>query len=549
MTELLEFISGLLDGVILGALSLAFGGLACTLVILRPIQDQDPVVRSAGDALLKVSVLSVCVMAGLRVLHLALKAVALGDALGHLDLHAFMQTRVFQFGTSGTLLALGMAWSVAWVRRDVSRRLPWGVVFLMTGLFMVNEAWLSHASSRLENQGPLMVATMAHVCGATIWAGGVAHMVLLRMVTRKKHASRWPCMVARFSPLGIGCMGLIVGPGIFLSWHYVGGWTGLIGTGYGNVLLVKMVLFVCVLALASVNFLAARQWAKGQARGPGLQGSETGVFLRVPFYLEVETLLAGVLLFTAVSLTGLPPSVDVTKETATFSEIRMMYDPKLPHLLGPERVLIDSPELTDLKTGEMGKKEDVSWDRFNHNASGMIIITLGIMALFEQLGRFTWARLWPLMFFGLSALIFVFSNPDHWPLGSVGFMASLQNSEVVQHWFAAVVVLGLGWSEWLGKTRAPGRKSFQFVFPLLCIVGGMIMLTHSHGLIERKQEFLIQSTHVSIGALAVLMGCARWLQIRLPSPHNRLVGLLSLLAMLLVGFVLLFYIRPDSLVL
>ena len=86
----------------------------------------------------------------------------------------------------------------------------------MAGLFLVNEAWLSHAASRLDNQGPLMVATMVHVCGATVWAGGVAHMVLLWRMTRKKHAGRWPRMVARFSPLGMGCVGLIVGPGVFL---------------------------------------------------------------------------------------------------------------------------------------------------------------------------------------------------------------------------------------------------------------------------------------------------------------------------------------------
>ncbi len=557
MTELLEFTSGLLDGVALIALSLSLGGITCTLVVLRPIQDQDPVVHSVSDALLRVSVLSMCVMAGLRVLQLALKVSALSDVLGPLGLQAFMQTRLFQFGASGILLAVGLAWSMSRVRRDVSRRLPWGVVLLMAGLFMVNEVWLSHAASRLEHQGSLMVATMVHVCGATVWAGGVAHMTWLWRVMRKKHASRWSSMVARFSPLGLGCVGLIVGPGVFLWWYYVGSWAGLIGTGYGNMLLVKILLFVCVLALATVNFLSARQWATGKAHDPRLQtpdktcqrqASGTGLFSRVPSCLEVETLLAGVLLFTAVSLAGFPPSVDVNKETVTFSEIWMMYDPKLPHLLGPERILINAPELTDLKTGEIGKKEDMSWDRFNHNVSGMIILAMGIVALFEQLGRLACARLWPLMFLGLSALIFVFANPDHWPLGSIGFIASLQNPEVVQHWFAAVVVFGLGWSEWLSRTPRLGRKSLQFVFPLLCIVGGMIMLTHSHGLMERKQEFLIQSTHVLIGALAVLMGCARWLQIRLPAPLNRLAGLVSLLAMVLVGFVLVFYIQPDSLV-
>ena len=206
-------------------------------------------------------------------------------------------------------------------------------------------------------------------------------------------------------------------------------------------------LFVCVLALAAVNFLSARRWARGKAFDV--------LFSRVPAYLEVEVLLAMVLLFTAVSLTGFPPSVDVAKETVTFSEIRVMYEPKIPHLGGPERILIDAPELTDLRTGEPGKKEDVSWDRFNHNVSGVIILAMGVIALFGK--RFTWARLWPLMFLGFSVLVFVFANPDHWPLGSIGLMASVQDPEVVQHWFAAMLVFGLGWSEWLVRTQPSGR--------------------------------------------------------------------------------------------
>ena len=549
MTELLEFIGTLLDGAALVGLSLSLGGLACTLVVLRPIHEQDPVVRSMSDTLLKVSILSLCAMAGLRVLHLAFKALALSDTLGSVDLPVLVQTRLFQFGTSGTLLALGMAWAAAWVRRDVSRPLPWGVVGIMAGLFMVNEAWLSHAASRLENQGPLMVATLAHVCGATVWAGGVVHMVLLWRVTRERHAGRWPCMVARFSPLGMGCVGLIVGPGVFLWWQYVRGWAGLIGTGYGNVLLAKVMLFVCVLALARVNFLAARRWPLRSGPDPGSTGereqaSGTGLFSYVPACLEVETLLAGALLFAAVSLTGFPPSVDVVRETVPFSEIRVMYEPKIPHLAGPERVLIDAPELTDLTTGETGKKEDVSWDRFNHNVSGVIVFAMGIMALFGQ--RVTWARLWLLVFLAFSALIFVFANPDHWPLGPTGFLASVQDPEVVQHWIAAMLVFGLGWSGWLVNSQPPGKKAFRFVFPVLCLVGGLLMLTHSHGVLERKEEFLIQNTHVSIGVLAVLMGCARWLEIRLPAPHHRRAGRLSSLAMVLVGLILLFYVKPDA---
>lgn len=538
MTTLLEFISGLLDGATLIAVALSLGGIACTFVILRPIDDRDPFVRRAGDTLLQVSFLSICAVAGLRVIQLALKGVALADGLAGATLHAFLQTQLFRSWLWAVLLALGIAASVAWLRRQMTSLPGWGMVLLMVALFMVNEAGQSHAASRLTNQTPLLVATLAHMCGAMVWAGGVAHLIILWRLTRKEDSSRWPQLVARFSPLGIACVGLIVGPGIFLSWQYVGGWPGLLGTSYGNLVLVKVALFLCVLALAIPNFMSARRWAKGRAHG--------GLFLRVPSYIEAEIILAGTLLFTAASLTGFPPSVDVAKEAVAPSEIWTMYALKVPHLSGPERILIEAPELTDLKTGEIGKKEDMSWDRFNHNASGVIVLAMVILALVERLGTFAWARQWPLMFVGFSVLIFVFANPDHWPLGPIGFPASLQNTEVVQHWLAAGVVFGMGWFEW--KTRTQSVKWESFVFPILCMVGGLMLLTHSHGLTELKQEFLIQSTHVTMGLLGVLMGCARWLELRLPIPYSRLAGMLSLLAMGLVGFVLLFYVKPDPLI-
>ena len=98
MTELLEFISGLLDGASFVALALSLGGIACTLVVLRPLHDQDPVVLSASDMLLKVSVLSLCAMAGLRVLQLALKALALSDVLGSLGCRPLCKLDCFDSG-------------------------------------------------------------------------------------------------------------------------------------------------------------------------------------------------------------------------------------------------------------------------------------------------------------------------------------------------------------------------------------------------------------------------------------------------------------------
>ena len=363
------------------------------------------------------------------------------------------------------------------------------------------------------------------------------HLLVLWRFLRKQDSTLWPELVSRFSPLGISSVSLIVIPGVYLAWQYVGGWNGLVGTGYGNMVAVKILLLSCVLVLAALNNFTARAWR-------GMQDL-TVMQQRVPAYIEAEIILAVGLLFTAASLTGFPPSVDVMQDAATPAEMWTMYNPKVPRLSGPELVLIEAPDLTNLRTGEIGHRRDVSWDRFNHNFSGVVVIVMAIMALFDRLGGYRWARYWPLMFIGFSALIFVFANPDHWPLGSTRFLHSFQEAEVVQHWLVAVVVFGLGWFEWRVRDKRDGQRQLQFMFPVLCIVGGIILLTHSHNIAALKEDFLIQGTHVAMGLLGVLLGCGRWLEIRLPAPYDRMAGVFSISAMMLVGVILLFYINPN----
>jgi len=45
--------------------------------------------------------------------------------------------------------------------------------------------------------------------------------------------------------------------------------------------------------------------------------------------------------------------------------------------------------------------------------------------------------------------------------------------------------------------------------------------------------------------LGVLVGCGRWMEIRLPAPYDRVAGVVSIGVLMLVGFILLFYIKPH----
>jgi len=539
MTDLLEFISGLIDGVALIALAMAIGGAAFTLIVLRVLKENNPLTEKVSASTLQAGFWGAVVFGLCRLAQLILKPWALADSAGVWAMDLFLKTQVFQSTATSVVLIFGLAFLLSLVRRQPNNLTFWTWTMVLISVFMINEAWLSHGASRLESRGSLMFVTMLHLVGASVWAGGVFHLLLSWRVINKnsEDASLWPTLVTRFSPVGMSSVGLILIPGVFLGWSYVGHWSGLIGTGYGNMLVAKVVLFLVILVLAAFNHFAGRSWK--------LTGNRSSLFSSVPSYIEVEIVLAGTVLFTAAALTSFPPAIDVSQDTVSPSEMWMMFSPKLPHLSGPELVMIDAPELTDPRTGKVGQKEDWSWDRFNHNISGMIVVVLALLAFIDCMRWAPWARHWPMLFVGFSILIVVFANPDHWPLGHISFIESARDTEVVQHWLAGFIVLGLGWFEWSARQGRLKRSSLRFLFPCLCIGGGLILLTHSHNQDDLKIDFLTQSTHVAMGLIGVFIGCARWLELRLAPPYDRVAGLFAVSGIMLVGFILLFYINPK----
>lgn len=538
MTNLLEFIGGWLDGLTMVALAVSVGGMAFVLCVLR-ILDGHPISFRAAKRSLQVMAAGAWFLVVLCVGELGLKPLALAQSFGDLAWTAYIQTQVFLVGAVSVLIAGALSIITMAIRRDLQSRSRWGILVLLMMLFFVNEAGRTHAAGRIGETGLLMVLTVAHIIGAMTWAGGVMHALLFWWLQRQDadFAKKWPVVISRFSPVGIVSTVLIVLPGSYLAWSYVGDWAGLVGTGYGNMLVVKITFFIAVLSLATFNFLVGREWTRS--------GKVHHLFYRVPPFVEVEVVLAMGLLFSATALTSFPPAVDVQQQTVTPQELQMMFYPKIPRLAGPELIMIDAPERTDLHSGIMGRKEDLSWDRFNHNISGLLVLLIAAIALLDQMARWHWTRHWPLMFVGFSILIIVFANPDHWPLGPAALTDSLKNTEVVQHWLAGMVVMGLGVFEWRARRERVEHLAGKFIFPVLCLVGGLILLTHSHQIDELKREFLVQSTHVVMGMLGILISCARWLELRLPPPHDRVAGLCSIIGIMLVGFILLFYINPD----
>ncbi len=52
--------------------------------------------------------------------------------------------------------------------------------------------------------------------------------------------------------------------------------------------------------------------------------------------------------------------------------------------------------------------------------------------------------------------------------------------------------------EWRVQTGALAQTRWRYTFPLLCLLGGAVMLTHTHTALGTKREFLIEVSHAGI---------------------------------------------------
>jgi putative copper resistance protein D len=137
----------------------------------------------------------------------------------------------------------------------------------------------------------------------------------------------WPLAITRFAAIGMAAVALLVATGIVLAWRYVGSWPGMLGTGYGSLVLAKTWLLAVALALAALNFSAGRRWL--------LDRDSRAITRRVPFQVEAEAFLLVGLLFLAASVSSQPPATDIPDLTAGIPEVVQMFAPKRPALSTP----------------------------------------------------------------------------------------------------------------------------------------------------------------------------------------------------------------------
>ena len=277
-------------------------------------------------------------------------------------------------------------------------------------------------------------------------------------------------------------------------------------------------------------------------------------------FAEVEIGIGFSIFFAAASLTSVPPAVDLVQDRVTWAEITERNTPGLPRLVSPDHDALALPALqAKLDTEAAAQKQtaaaafvpgsgdlparnaaDIAWSEYNHHWSGLFVLAMGLLALAHRAG-IGWARHWPLVLLGMATFLFLRSDPEVWPLGSIGFWESLRDVEVLQHRVFVVLILAFAVFEWGVRTGRLRRPALALVFPLLTALGGALLLTHSHAIANVKDQLLIEVSHTPLALAGIAAGWARWLEIRADGPVQRWAGWVWPVCFLLVAVILLSY--------
>ncbi|MCK9634750.1 MAG: CopD family protein [Methylobacter tundripaludum] len=543
MAGIADFLDSLIGGFDLICFALAIGSLFWGLFVLRPWNNGD-----GYNAVLLQRTITLLYKGGFwlaaaQIFKIILKIWLMAAVLERWPFPEFASTTQFIGGLVRAVLTVFLAgYCYQYLSKNPFSKRHWITASIVALPMIISGAWLVHGAGRFENQFILMSLTVVHQLAAAAWIGGVFQLVNIWLLRSSKQvpAELWPVLLKRFSTFGIASVAMILISGLPIALQYIDTWNGLIGTGYGNLLMVKITLMAIALGFAWLNRSAILAF--------GFSGDHHALNNRVPYYIEAETFVLVTLLFTAASLASQPPAIDIPTLTASWQEVLNTFNPQIPQT--------SSPTHTDLIAGEAGRVAIVGqvpslaateWSNYNHNISGIFLTVMSFFAMLSYVNKSGFERLkyWPLGFVGLGIFLFFRSDAETWPLGPIGFWEStFNNGEVLQHRIATLLVFVLGIMELSARiTKTPDSK-LPFVFPLLAAFGGLMLLTHSHVGFQPKSAFLIQVGHTMMGIFSLILATGRWLELKLDRPGKEIAGFISVAAMFQIGLILMFYREP-----
>ena len=218
------------------------------------------------------------------------------------------------------------------------------------GVTMLLYVAVGHAAGPSPLRSVNLLIQWLHMLAVGAWIGGLVWLLAwLRGRERPEQATA----VVRFSRLAAPVLGLVAVTGLSRALHLSGGWTGLLESGYGRLLDVKVLLFLGLVALGALNrFRVVPAIAAGVRRLDGLRRNVRGEVALAACILAVTAVLSQLppgtfVVQQASARPPAPPSVQVEgSDFATSVRIALSASPGTP---GPNTF---TAKVTDYDSGE-----------------------------------------------------------------------------------------------------------------------------------------------------------------------------------------------------
>jgi putative copper resistance protein D len=192
---------------------------------------------------------------------------------------------------------------------------------VLAAAFAGSLAWSGHAAGGLGGEAILHpAADVLHLIAAAAWVGALVPLIVLFAAAASADDASLTMArtaTARFSILGIVSVGTLLATGIVNTYYLAGSVPALLHTDYGRLLLIKIVLFLAMVAIAAVNRLRLTPQLLQQA---SIAASRDA--LRQLRRNAATEVLAGAIVIAIVAALGtMPPAIHAAHQHPTYGPV------------------------------------------------------------------------------------------------------------------------------------------------------------------------------------------------------------------------------------
>ena len=181
-------------------------------------------------------------------------------------------------------------------------------------------AWSGHAAGGLGDEAIIHpAADVLHVIAAAAWVGALLPLIVLFAAIGADDASLAMARTAttRFSILGIASVGTLLATGIINTFYLAGSVPALLHTDYGRLLLIKIALFLAMVAIAAVNRLQLTPQLLQEAN----IAASRNALRRLRRNAAIEALAGAIVIVIVAALGTMPPAIHAAHQHPTYGPV------------------------------------------------------------------------------------------------------------------------------------------------------------------------------------------------------------------------------------